>query len=84
MENPPTRTEAVVLLIRLLGKDAEALAYPAERCPFPDVADWARSYIAYAYDTGPTNGIGDGKFGAGVATLQQFETFVLQVFEGIG
>lgn len=78
LERCPTRTEAVVLLIRLLGKDAEALAYPAEKCPFTDVPDWAKSYIAYAYDTGLTNGVGGGKFGTGDATLQQFETFVLR------
>ena len=78
LERAPTRTEAVIMLIRLLGKDAEAKAYPAEKCPFDDVPRWAKSYIAYAYDTGLTNGAGGGKFGTGNASVQQFLTFVLR------
>ncbi len=79
LDRTPTRVEAVVLLIRLLGKDAEATAYPADNCPFEDVpAGWSRSYIAYAYDTGLTKGVDDRHFGMGDATVQQFLTFVLR------
>jgi len=78
LERAPSRTEAVVLLIRLLGKDGEATRYDPERCPFDDVADWARGYLAYAYDTGLAKGVGGGKFGGGSATVQQFLTFVLR------
>lgn len=78
LNRAPTREEAVVLLIRLLGKDAEAKGYPAEKCPFTDVSDWAKSYLAYAYDNGITNGIGGGLFGVGEATVEQFQTFVLR------
>jgi len=78
LERLPTRVEAVVMLIRLKGRAEEAKAYPAERCPFDDVDEWARPYLAYAYDTGLTMGVGGGKFGAGDATPQQFITFVLR------
>lgn len=74
----PNRVEAMVLLIRLLGKDAEASAYDVAKCPFDDVPNWAKGYVAYAYDNGLTNGVGGGKFGTDNATLQQFETFVLR------
>lgn len=76
----PTREQAVILLIRLLGKDAEASAYPAEKCPFTDVDVWAKSYLAYAYDTGLTKGVdpANGVFGMGDATPQQFLTFALR------
>jgi len=75
---PATRVEAVVLLIRLLGQEEEALAYDAEKCPFSDVPGWAESYLAFAYDTGLANGVGGGRFGTGSATPQQFLTFVLR------
>ncbi len=78
LQRTPTRVEAIVLLIRLLGKNAEAVAYPAEKCPFVDVDPWARSYIAYAYDTGLTNGVSRDRLGTGSATVQQFQTFVLR------
>ena len=74
----PSREEAVVLLIRLLSKDAEAKAYPSEKCPFTDASEWAKSYLAYAYDNGITNGIGGGLFGIGETTVEQFQTFVLR------
>ncbi len=78
LERPATRVEAVVLLIRLMGLDAEASAYDAEKCPFSDVPVWAREELAYAYDHGLAKGVGGGKFGIGQATPQQFLTFVLR------
>ncbi|MGN1002193.1 MAG: hypothetical protein ACI4PC_05430, partial [Oscillospiraceae bacterium] len=77
LDRTPTRVEAIVLLIRLLGKDAEAVAYPADYA-HDDVADWAKGYITYAFDTGLTNGVGGGLFGQGDATVEQFLTFVLR------
>lgn len=77
LNRAPTRSEAVVLLIRLLGQDAQASAYPANY-PHDDVADWAKGYITYAFDEGITNGVGGGVFGEGTATANQFVTFVLR------
>ena len=73
-----TREQAVVLLIRLLGREAEALAcdFP---CSFKDVPEWAVPYVGYAQVTGLTLGMGDGTFGAGLpVTGVQFLTFLLR------
>ena len=72
-----TRTEALVMLVRLLGKEEEALAFEGE-CPFTDVDGWAIPYVAWAYDQGLTKGISATAFGTGDATLNMYLTFVLR------
>ena len=60
LERLPSRAEALVMLIRLLGEEEEAKACTAET-PFTDIAShWAKNYIAYAYAKGYTKGTGDG------------------------
>jgi len=83
LDRTPTRTEAVIMLLRLLGnRDADLRAYPAEKCPFTDADtwenEWMKGYLGFAYDHGLTQGEGDGKFGMGNASAQQFATFVLR------
>ncbi len=78
LDRAPTRIEAVIMLIRLLGREEEALAFPASACVFEDVPEWARSYVAYAYESGMTKGVSATKFGTGEATVYQFLTFVLR------
>ena len=78
LDRAPTRAEAVVMLIRLLGQEETAVSYPAEKCPFTDAPDWARSYLAFAFDNGLTKGTSATTFGNGDATPQQFLTFVLR------
>lgn len=78
LEKAPTRIEALVMLIRLLGEEQAALECTAPQ-PFPDVPAWAAPYVAYAYEKGYTNGIGGGLFG----TMRQvvaveYEEFVLR------
>ena len=77
LHRPAKRTEAVVMLIRLLGQEAKALEQTADY-PYDDVPAWANRYVAYAFATGLTNGVGDGVFGEGEATARQFLTFVLR------
>lgn len=78
LDRAPTRTEALVMLIRLLGREAEALAYDGP-CPFGDVADWAAPYVAWAYAQGLTRGVSADTFGGeGAATLNMYLTFVLR------
>ena len=48
LQRPPTRMEALIMLIRLLGEESEALSCTAYQ-PFTDVPDWALPYAAYAY-----------------------------------
>ncbi len=74
----PTRNEAVTMLVRLLGKEEEALAGEWE-VPFTDVVDWAKPYVGYAYNNGLTSGISATEFaGDNAVTAAQYVTFVLR------
>lgn len=78
LDRTPTRNEAVTMLVRLLGKEAEARA-GTWRTPFTDVARWAQPYVGYAYENGLTNGTGKSTFsGDQSATAQQYLTFLLR------
>ena len=73
-----TRQEAVTLLVRLLGKEAEALA-GTWKTPFTDVADWAKPYVGFAFENGLTNGVSATLFGSeALVTATQYLTFVLR------
>ena len=73
----PTRTEALIMLIRVLGQEEEALNGTWSH-PFTDVAAWADNYVGYAYETGLTTGVDATRFGLGNATAQMYLTFVLR------
>ena len=78
LDRSGTRAEAVTLLVRFLGKEAEALAGSWE-IPFTDVADWAKPYVGYAYANGLTNGISATEFGStGTCSAQMYLTFLLR------
>lgn len=78
LDRTPTRAEAVTMLVRLLGKDAEAKVGTWET-PFTDVADWAKPYVGYAYANGLTTGTSDTTFGGDVTVnATQYLTFVLR------
>ncbi|MBQ6847240.1 MAG: hypothetical protein IJO61_08925 [Oscillospiraceae bacterium] len=78
LNRAPTRVEALVMLIRLLGKE-EAAMNTTETHPFTDVPAWADKYVAYAYGEKLTNGISETKFGSGnVASAEMYLTFVLR------
>lgn len=62
LDAAPTRAQAVTMLVRLLGKEAEAKA-GTWTVPFSDLADWARPYVGYAYANGLTNGLSAERFG---------------------
>lgn len=62
LEADPTRLQALVMFIRVLGEEQEALACTAPN-PFRDIV-WGDRYVAYAYEKGYTNGYGDGTFGS--------------------
>lgn len=61
LERRPTRIEAIVMFIRLLGEEQAALSCTASH-PFTDVAPWADRYVAYAYTQGYSNGVGGNRF----------------------
>ena len=78
LNRAPTRAEAVTMLVRLLGKEDEALAGDWNT-PFIDVADWAKPYVGYAYANGLTAGVSQTRFGSeSSVTAAQFLTFVLR------
>lgn len=56
LDKAPTRAEASAMLVRLLGKEAEAekLTYTA---PFTDLVGWEKPYVQYLYDNGLANGM---------------------------
>lgn len=55
LDRAPTRAEAATMLVRLLGKEADAkkLEYTA---PFTDLEGWESPYIQYLYDNKLTTG----------------------------
>lgn len=78
LDDRPTRNEAVIMLVRLLGKEEEALS-GTWNTPFTDVAYWARPYVGYAYANELTNGTGATSFsGDSLITAAQYLTFVLR------
>ena len=62
LDRNPTRLQALIMFLRVLGEEEAALASTAAH-PFQDVPAWGSSYVAYAYEKGYTNGLGNGRFG---------------------
>lgn len=78
LELRPSRIEAMILFIRLLGEEDAALACTAKN-PFSDVPAWADRYAAYASQQGYSNGVGDGKFGTALMiSPQEYVEFILR------
>ena len=78
LDRPLTREEAVTMLVRALGKGAEA-AEMEKTHPFADVPAWADGYVSYAWENGLTKGVSDTAFGAGeTATGEMYLTFLLR------
>lgn len=81
LERQPTRIEAIVLFIRLLGEEQSALACTATH-PFSDVPAWAEKYVAYAYAMGYSNGAGGGQFASTrTITAKEYVEFLLRALE---
>lgn len=81
LDRAPTRAEAVTMLVRLLGKEAEAQAGEWE-VPFTDLSGanaWALPYVGYAYANGLTNGESETLFGTQtLCSAQMYCTLVLR------
>jgi hypothetical protein len=67
----------MVMLIRILGKESEALNGSWSH-PFTDVASWADKYIGYAYEKGLTKGVSATEYGTGNASSDMYLTFMLR------
>ncbi len=77
LERVPTRTEVLVMLIRVLGEEKDALEGEWEH-PFTDVPAWADKYVGYAYENGLTKGVSATKFGTDNASATTYLTFMLR------
>ncbi len=77
LNREPTRVEALVMLIRVLGKEAEALNSNNNH-PFTDVPTWAHKYVGYAYENALTKGTSATTFGTENANSKMYITFVLR------
>ena len=79
LDRAPTRVEGLVMLIRLLGVEDEALLMKGNKVPFNDVPKWANGYVAYAYANDLTKGVSKTKFGSSNnMEAKAFVTFLLR------
>ena len=78
LEQKATRLQGLVMLLRLLGKEEDALAYTGTN-PFTDVPDWGKPYVGYAYENKLTNGTSATTFTPDGELLgKAYLTFVLR------
>ncbi|MEK5034415.1 clostripain-related cysteine peptidase [Paenibacillus sp. FSL R7-0302] len=74
----PTRAEALVMMLRLWGKEKEVLK-STYKSPFTDTG-WESRYVSYAYTKGVVNGIDEFRFGGNrPVSLNQYCSMVLRV-----
>lgn len=77
LESNATRAQAIVMLVRILGKEAESAT--ASKAPFVDVPDWAQPSVNYAYSQGLTGGTSPTTFSSeDLVTNTQYITFCLR------
>ena len=78
LDSAPNRIQAIVMLIRLLGLEEEALACEAEH-PFTDVSGWQVPYVAFAFENELTAGMTETTFDPnGPCSAQMYVTYVLR------
>ena len=82
LDRAPTRAEALVMLIRLLGRESEAKEFSGD-CPLEDVVGrWMAPYVGWAYEHGITKGVSDDAFDPNsAANAQMYATFMLRALE---
>ena len=66
LDREPTRAEALVIIVRLLGMEDTVLNpdgdWASAPSPFTDVSGWAVPYAAFCYASGYVKGVGDNKY----------------------
>ena len=80
LEAPPTRLQALIMFIRVLGEEEAALAN-TDLPPFSDIYPntTAAKYVGYAWKMGYTGGYSDGTWRPGGATnIYQYCAFLLR------
>lgn len=80
LEAAPTRLQALIMFIRVLGEEDEALTFTGT-CPFTDITPGTNSYlyVGYAYEKGYTNGYTTTLFKPGnKVNAYQYTEFILR------
>ena len=80
LEAAPTRLQALIMFIRVLGEEEQALDWTGTT-PFTDIAKGTETekYVGYAYSRGYTNGYSATQFKpAGAVNAYQYTEFVLR------
>lgn len=78
LDRAPTRGEAAVMLVRLLGEEQSALTLTYS-APFTDLQDWEKPYVQYLYEIGATTGVSATEFAPEEScTAQMYAAFVLR------
>lgn len=79
LEAVPTRLQALIMFIRVLGEEGEALAWSGT-CPFNDVQPGSNGakYVGYAYEKGYTNGYGSEFRPYSPVNARQYTEFLLR------
>ena len=80
LEVAPTRIQALIMFIRVLGEENAALSFTGTT-PFTDVVKGSNTekYVAYAYDKGYTNGYSKTLFKPSqTITVNQYMEFILR------
>ena len=77
LDRAPTRIEAAVMFVRLLGAEQEALNKNYKH-PFGDVT-WGHEYVGYLYTKGLTKGTSATTFGStDIINAKSYMTFILR------
>lgn len=78
LERVPTRAEAAVMLVRLLGAEQQAQSLPYT-APFTDLKGWEAPYIQYLYQNGLANGTSSTTFSPQEpCSAQMYAAFLLR------
>lgn len=80
LEAAPTRLQALIMFIRVLGEEEQALAWSGTT-PFTDIqhGTQAEKYVGYAYSKGYTNGYSATQFRpSGAVNARQYTEFILR------
>lgn len=80
LETAPTRIQALIMLIRLLGEEDAAMERVGVS-PFADIPAgyWGAPYVAYAVEKGYTNGVGGNRFAPDLpASSSMYVEFILR------
>jgi len=78
LSRTPTRGEGLVMFLRILGEEPQALACELSH-PFTDVPSWLAPYVSWAYQQGYTSGVAPTRFGGSQPlTAVEYVEFLLR------